>query len=73
MIITQTPYRVSFAGGGTDLPAFYERDFGAVLSVAIQRHIYVTVHGRFERNIRVAYSRTEIAETVDDLNHGARA
>ena len=70
MIITQTPYRVSFAGGGTDLPAFYEREFGAVLSVAIQRHIYVTVHGRFEPNIRVAYSRTEIAETVDDLSHG---
>jgi D-glycero-alpha-D-manno-heptose-7-phosphate kinase len=70
MIITQTPYRVSFAGGGTDLPAFYEREFGAVLSVAIQRHIYVTVHGRFERNIRVAYSRTEIAEKVDDLGHG---
>lgn len=69
MIITQTPYRVSFAGGGTDLPAFYEREFGAVLSVAIQRHIYVTVHGRFERNIRVAYSRTETVEKLDDLRH----
>jgi D-glycero-alpha-D-manno-heptose-7-phosphate kinase len=69
VIITQTPYRVSFAGGGTDLPAFYEHDFGAVLSVAIQRHIYVTVHGRFERNIRVAYSRTETTERVDDLQH----
>lgn len=69
MIITQTPYRVSFAGGGTDLPAFYEREYGAVVSVAIQRHIYVTIHGRFERNIRVAYSRTEIAEQVDDLQH----
>ena len=69
MIITQTPYRVSFAGGGTDLPAFYREDYGAVLSVAIQRHIYVTVHGRFERNIRVAYSRTETAATVDDLEH----
>jgi D-glycero-alpha-D-manno-heptose-7-phosphate kinase len=69
MIITQTPYRVSFAGGGTDLPAFYEREYGAVLSVAIQRHIYVTVHGRFERNIRVAYSRTETAEKVDDVQH----
>jgi D-glycero-alpha-D-manno-heptose-7-phosphate kinase len=69
VIITQTPYRVSFAGGGTDLPAFYERDCGAVVSVAIQRHIYVTVHGRFERNIRVAYSRTETVTCVDDLEH----
>ena len=38
-----------------------------MLSVAIQRHIYVTVHGRFERNIRIAYSRTEIVERVEDL------
>jgi D-glycero-alpha-D-manno-heptose-7-phosphate kinase len=69
MIITQTPYRVSFCGGGTDLPAFYEHEFGAVLSVTIQRHIYVTVHGRFERNIRIAYSRTEIVDHVDQLAH----
>jgi D-glycero-alpha-D-manno-heptose-7-phosphate kinase len=70
VIITQTPYRVSFVGGGTDLPAFYEQEYGAVVSVAIQRHLYVTVHGRFERNIRVAYSRTETAARVDDLRHG---
>jgi len=69
VIITQTPYRVSLAGGGTDLPVFYEREYGAVVSVAIQRHIYVTVHGRFERNIRVAYSRTEIARDVNELQH----
>ncbi len=69
MIISQTPYRVSFAGGGTDLPAFYEQEWGAVLSVAIDKHMYVTVSPRFEKTIRVAYTRTEIAETIDQIEH----
>lgn len=69
MIISQTPYRVSFAGGGTDLPAFYRRETGAVLSVAIARHMYVTLHGRFEQNTRVAYSKVELAERVADIEH----
>jgi len=69
MIISQTPYRVSFAGGGTDLPAFFRREVGAVLSVTISRHAYVTVHSRFEPNIRVAYSRTEVADDVDHVQH----
>lgn len=66
MIISRTPYRVSFAGGGTDLPAFYREEPGAVLSVAIRKHVHVTVHQRFEPNTRVAYSRTE---TVEDFRH----
>jgi D-glycero-alpha-D-manno-heptose-7-phosphate kinase len=69
MIISQTPYRVSFAGGGTDLPAYYRREFGAVLSITIDHHIYVTLHRRFESTIRVSYSRTEIAHTIDDVQH----
>jgi D-glycero-alpha-D-manno-heptose-7-phosphate kinase len=69
MIISQTPYRVSFGGGGTDLPAFYRREFGAVLSVTIDQHIYVTLHRRFESTIRVSYSRTEVAHTIDDVQH----
>src|SRR5271166_615754 len=69
MIISQTPYRVSFAGGGTDLPAFYRRQFGAVLSTTINHHIYVTIHRRFEASIRVSYSRTEVADTLDDVQH----
>jgi D-glycero-alpha-D-manno-heptose-7-phosphate kinase len=71
MIISQTPYRVSFAGGGTDLPAFYRRDgeYGAVLSAAIDRHIYVTIHRRFEPTIRVSYSTTEVAHTLDEVKH----
>jgi D-glycero-alpha-D-manno-heptose-7-phosphate kinase len=69
LIITQTPYRVSFAGGGTDLPAFYEREAGAVLSVAVNHHMYVTVSPRFDRTTRVAYTRVEIAETIDQIEH----
>jgi hypothetical protein len=69
MIISQTPYRVSFAGGGTDLPAFHRHEFGAVLSTTIDRHIYVTIHRRFESTIRVSYSRTEIAGSLDEVQH----
>ena len=69
MIISQTPYRVSFAGGGTDLPAFYRREFGAVLSTTIDQHMYVTIHRRFENTIRIGYSKTELAETVDEIHH----
>lgn len=69
MIITQTPYRVSFAGGGTDLPSFYEREAGAVLSVGLNHHMYVTVSPRFERTTRVAYTRVEISETIDEIEH----
>jgi D-glycero-alpha-D-manno-heptose-7-phosphate kinase len=69
MIISQTPYRVSFAGGGTDLPAFYRREHGAVLSTAIDQHVYVNVHRRFEPTIRVAYSRIEIAQGVGAVEH----
>jgi len=69
MIISQAPYRISFAGGGTDLPAFCENEPGAVISTAIDRHMYVTVGPRFEDTIRVAYSTTEIVETVAQLKH----
>ena len=69
MIISQTPYRVSFAGGGTDLPEYYRREFGAALSTTIDQHIYVTLHRRFESTIRVSYSRTEIARAIDEVQH----
>jgi len=69
MIITQTPYRVSFAGGGTDLPAFYEREDGAVLSVGVNHHMYVTVSPRFEKTTRIAYTKVEICETIDAIEH----
>jgi D-glycero-alpha-D-manno-heptose-7-phosphate kinase len=69
MIISQTPYRISFAGGGTDLPAFYQHEAGAVLSVAIDRHMYVTVGTRFDETIRLSYSQTEVVERPEQLKH----
>jgi D-glycero-alpha-D-manno-heptose-7-phosphate kinase len=69
VIISQTPYRVSFAGGGTDLPAFSQGEYGAVLSTTINQHMYVTIHKRFEPTIRVSYSRTEMASTLDEVQH----
>ena len=69
MIITQTPYRVSFAGGGTDLPSFYQKEIGAVFSVAINKHMYVTLSHRFEQSTRVAYSKTEICDSIDQIQH----
>lgn len=69
MIITQTPYRVSFAGGGTDLPAFYEHEYGAVLSVGLMHHMYVTVSPRFDKTTRVAYTKVEIADGIDNIEH----
>lgn len=69
MLISRTPFRVSFAGGGSDLSAFYAEEPGAVLSACIQRHMYVTVHERFEPNLRVSYSRTETVDTVEQLEH----
>lgn len=70
MIITRTPLRISFAGGGTDLPSFYRsHGGGAVTSAAIDRYIHVLVNQKFDRSIRVAYSRTENVDRLDDLQH----
>jgi D-glycero-alpha-D-manno-heptose-7-phosphate kinase len=71
VIITRTPLRVSFAGGGTDLPSFYRsHGGGAVASAAIDRYVHVLVNDKFDRSIRVAYSRTENVDKVEDLQHG---
>lgn len=77
MVVTRTPLRVSFAGGGTDLAAFYERDYGAVLSTAITQYIYVTVkrHGQvFNERIRLNYSKSEQVQQIEEIeNNIARA
>jgi D-glycero-alpha-D-manno-heptose-7-phosphate kinase len=72
MVVTQTPMRVSFAGGGTDLPDFYEVEEGAVLSAAIDKYVYVTVkrHSElFDEPIRLNYSRTEQVNAIGDLEN----
>lgn len=69
MIISRTPLRISFVGGGSDLPAFYEREAGAVVSTTINRYIYITVNPKFDQRIRASYSETETVSQVDDLKH----
>ncbi len=70
MIIVQTPVRVSFFGGGTDFPAFYRQEGGCVLSTAIDKYIFVTIkERRFDDRIWVSYTRTQIADRVDEIQH----
>jgi D-glycero-alpha-D-manno-heptose-7-phosphate kinase len=72
IVVTRTPLRVSFAGGGTDLADFYERGYGAVFSTAIDKYIYVTVkrHSElFNEPIRINYSSTEQVDTIDEIKN----
>lgn len=70
MIISRTPFRVSFVGGGSDLPAFCDKRPGAVLSVSIDKAMYVTLHPYFDRKkTLLRYSRTEVVESLDDIEH----
>ena len=69
MIITKTPLRIPLGGGGTDLPEFYSRFGGRLLTAAINRHIFVFVQPWFEEGIKVGYSKTEIVHSVDDIQH----
>ena len=69
MIISRTPLRMSFVGGGSDLPGFYRRHGGAVLSTTIDKYVYITVNRKFDSGIRVAYSKTEEVESVDRIEH----
>ena len=69
MIITQTPLRVSLFGGGTDFRDFYSKEGGAVLSLGIDKYIYVIVKERFDKKIYINYSKKEIIDTVDEIQH----
>jgi D-glycero-alpha-D-manno-heptose-7-phosphate kinase len=60
---------MSFVGGGSDLPVFYRRFGGAVVSTAINQFVYVTVNKKFDQRIRVSYSRTEDAASVARIRH----
>ncbi len=69
MIITQTPLRVSIAGGGTDLSGYYRKRGGCVVSTAIDKFIYVIINPRYDDMIYVDYSRKEIVRSVDEIEH----
>jgi len=70
MIITRTPFRVSFTGGGSDLREFYSQNgYGAVVSAAIKKYMYVVIHPYFHDKIRIKYSRTEDVRSVEEIQH----
>jgi len=69
MIITQTPLRISFAGGGTDFREFFMKHGGGVVSSAIDKYIYTIVKKRFDDEIRINYSKKEIVNSVDEIQH----
>ena len=69
MIITKTPLRMSFAGGGSDLQSYYKNNFGAVLSSSIDKYVYVMVNRKFDDYIRVGYSQTEYVNSIDEIGH----
>jgi len=69
MLIVQTPLRVSFFGGGTDLREFYAHEEGCVLSSAIDKYIFVVIKRRFDDRIRLSYTRTEMVDRPEDIEH----
>lgn len=69
MIISRTPFRISFAGGGTDLASYYETGYGAVVNATIDKFMYITINKLFDDSIRVSYAKTEIVDSVDELEH----
>ena len=69
MIISKTPLRISFAGGGSDLPNYYEREQGKVLSSSINKYVYVIIKKRFDNMIYINYSKKEIVSNVDSIQH----
>jgi len=69
MIITQTPLRIGLLGGGTDLPSYYRENGGRVLNCALDKYVYVIVKQRFDDDIYVNYSKKEIVQRVEDLEH----
>lgn len=70
MIITRVPFRVSFCGGGSDLPAFYEKEAGCVISTTIKKYMYITIHKNFfSDQIVLKYSKTEKVDNVDSIEH----
>lgn len=70
MIITKTPFRISFVGGGSDLEDFYSSHGGAVLSVTINKYMYISSHHFFDsEKVRIKYSKTETVTSIDKIEH----
>ena len=69
MIITRSPLRISLGGGGTDLPSYYRERGGFVISAAINKYIYITLHETFQQEIIAKYSKTEVVRHPSEIQH----
>jgi len=69
MILSKTPLRMSYVGGGSDLPAYYREETGAVLSTSINKYMYIAVNRKFDGRIRLSYIRTEEVECSEQIEH----
>src|SRR4051812_45660119 len=69
MLITRTPLRISIGGGGTDLPSYYSRHGGFVISAAITRYIYITLHRTFQSDYIIKYSQMETVSMPSQIQH----
>jgi len=72
MIISKTPYRISFFGGGSDYPSWYNKYSGAVLSTSINKHLYITCRilpKFFDHNFRIVWSKIEMVKNIKDIEH----
>jgi D-glycero-alpha-D-manno-heptose-7-phosphate kinase len=69
MIVSRTPFRVSIGGGGTDLPFYYSKNGGELVTAAIDKYLYIIVQKRMFNTFLIRYSKTEIVEKVEDINH----
>jgi len=70
MIISRTPFRISFAGGGSDLPSFYREETGAVVSTTIDKYMYLAIHPYFDKSkIQLKYSKTELVDSIEEIRH----
>ena len=69
MIISKTPLRMSWVGGGSDLPAYYREELGAVLSTSIDKYVYIALNPKFDNKIRLNYSKTEEVTSLDEIEH----
>jgi D-glycero-alpha-D-manno-heptose-7-phosphate kinase len=69
MIVARAPFRISFAGGGSDLPSFYRQSGGAVVSTTIDKYIYIAIHPYFHNKLRIRYAKTEDVDRVEEIQH----
>lgn len=69
MIITRSPLRISLGGGGTDLPSYYRDHTGFIISAAIDKYIYITLHQTFVEDLIVKYSKLERVRSLEELQH----